>query len=71
MERSKVTKSNLTMGERQRLLLEATDRYLRGEIGADEFREAEERYMTDYRAATLELARRAVLRDWDRKARVA
>lgn len=61
----------LTIGERQRRLIEASDRYLRGEMSAREFHEAEERYMTDYRAATLELARRAILRASESKVRVA
>jgi hypothetical protein len=61
----------LTIGERQRRLIEASDRYLRGEMSAREFHEAEERYMTNYRAATLELARRAISRSTEPKARVA
>jgi hypothetical protein len=61
----------LSIGERQRRLIEASDRYLRGEMSAREFREAEQRYMTDYRAATVELARRAMTRVSEPKVRVA
>jgi hypothetical protein len=40
-------------------------------MSAREFREAEQRYMTDYRAATVELARRAMTRVSEPKVRVA
>lgn len=60
MKGTKKQDSHLTIAERQRRLQEASDRYLRGEISARDFHQAEERYMTDYRAATLELARRSL-----------
>jgi len=70
MRRTNKHDSNLTMAERQRRLQDASDRYLRGEMSALDFHQAEERYMTNYRAATLELARRAA-RPTKRKVRVA
>jgi hypothetical protein len=54
----------MTMGpelspeEQDRRLTDAARRFLLGEISADEFHRAKERYMPDYRAAMIELARR-------------
>jgi hypothetical protein len=44
--------------ESERRLIQASDRFLRGEISVEEFESEERRYMTDYRSAMVTLAKR-------------
>jgi hypothetical protein len=45
------TATLLSPDERQRLLLDAAEKYLRGEIKDEQFKKAERTYLPDYRVA--------------------
>ena len=47
----------LPLEERQRLLIEASEQYMRGEIDIDQLENAERLYMPDYGSVIRELAR--------------
>ena len=47
----------LTAVERERILDEASDKYMRGDMTAEDFEAVEERYMTDYSISLQALAK--------------
>jgi hypothetical protein len=46
----------LSLEELERRLIQASDRFMRGEINVEQFEAAEQSYMPDYRSAFLALA---------------
>lgn len=52
-----VNPNELPFDERQRILVEASEKYMSGLISLKEFRRVERTYGPDYNAATLELAK--------------
>lgn len=50
--------TQLTLEESERRLIQASEQFMRGEISAEAFEEAERRYMPDYRSAMVTLAKR-------------
>ncbi|MCC7103785.1 MAG: hypothetical protein IT307_01465 [Chloroflexi bacterium] len=61
---------DVSPAERERRLVEASERYMSGTLSAADFEALEKRYMVDYRAAAMEIARSSRRRKPARRSRI-